>query len=166
MSVSRSFIALRGIFYAVLFTGLWGWLAFAVRRYDSGFAFVPPVWLRPPGWIMIVLGLSLACSCVSVFATRGAGTPAPFDPPQKFVPNGPYRYVRNPMYLGALCAMAGGGLVLQSVSILLLALSLWIGVNGFLLIYEEPSLQARFGESYSEYRRRVNRWIPKLPTNE
>src|SRR5262245_58627126 len=117
--MNKLFITLRSIVYALMFIGFWSWLAFIVQRYDSRFAVIPPLWLRPIGWIMIGVGLTVACLCVSVFTVRGEGTPAPFDPPQKFVANGPYRYVRNPMYLGALCALAGAGLILQSVSILL-----------------------------------------------
>ena len=40
--------------------------------------------------------------CIGTFVTKGQGTPAPFDPPREFVASGPYRYVRNPMYIGAL----------------------------------------------------------------
>lgn len=160
--MNKAFIIARAIFYALMFIGLWIWLASLVQRYDPLFGFTLPPWLSPVGWVLIFIGLTVAGSCVSVFATRGEGTPAPFDPPQKFVANGPYRYVRNPMYLGALCALIGGGLMTQSISVLLLALAAFILVNVFILVYEEPSLQQRFGDSYSEYCRRINRWIPKL----
>jgi protein-S-isoprenylcysteine O-methyltransferase Ste14 len=157
----RAFVALRAIIVAALFVSLWFWLASSVRRYDPLLGIAPPQFLRPVGWVLAVAGAGLAASCIAVFATRGQGTPAPFDPPQVFVASGPYRYVRNPMYVGATCALLGGALIVRSVSILLLALLFWAIAHAFVLTYEEPALEQRFGESYRQYRKNVRRWLPK-----
>jgi protein-S-isoprenylcysteine O-methyltransferase Ste14 len=156
----RAFVALRAVIVAALFISLWFWLASSVRRYDPMLGLTPPTFLRPVGWILGVAGVALAVSCVALFATRGQGTPAPFDPPQVFVASGPYRYVRNPMYVGAICALLGGGLIVSSSSILFLAFGFWVIAHLFVLIYEEPALEERFGESYMQYRRNVRRWLP------
>jgi protein-S-isoprenylcysteine O-methyltransferase Ste14 len=155
------FLALRAAVAAVLFVGLWTWLGQWVRRFDPAIGVVVPERVRPAGWILVVLGAGLTLACVTVFATRGQGTPAPFDPPRQFVASGPYRYVRNPMYWGAFWVIVGAGLVLRSPAILLLALAFWLFFHVFVLVYEEPALMSKFGESYERYRREVRRWLPR-----
>ena len=162
-SGKQTFAAIRGMFFAALFITLWSWLAATVRRYDPLIGIEPIGWIRPLGWILAAGGGALAAACVAVFATRGKGTPAPFDPPRRFVATGPYRYVRNPMYVGAVGVMSGVGLVVGSPAILVLAIVFWALSCVFVLLYEEPDLERRFGESYAEYRGNVGRWIPRLP---
>ena len=145
---------------ASLFIALWFWLASSVRRFDPMLGVAPPQWLRPAGWVLAVAGGLVGVCCVAVFVTRGRGTPAPFDPPQVFVPSGPYRYVRNPMYIGAVCVLLGAGLIVRSGSIVLLSLAFWLLSHVFVVLYEEPNLEQRFGEPYTQYRRQVRRWIP------
>lgn len=112
---------------------------------------------------MAALGAILVLACAGVFIIRGRGTPAIFDAPRAFVAVGPYRYVRNPMYIGGLMLLFGLGLYLGSVAILLLALLLSCLVHIFVLFYEEPTLMRHFGRSYEEYLRSVRRWIPRWP---
>ncbi len=160
-ALPRAFAAIRGILYAVGFVALWGWLATAVRRYDSRIPFQPGDSLAPLGIALAIVGTFVAFSCVAVFATRGRGTPAPFDPPRRFVASGPYRFVRNPMYLGAAAVIAGAGLYVGSASIILLAMLFLAFFHIFVLVYEEPHLRAQFGDSYAEYTRSVSRWLPR-----
>ncbi len=47
--------------------------------------------------MLAVPALALAANTMKLFVLEGYGTPAPWDPPQRFVVSGPYRYVRNPM---------------------------------------------------------------------
>ena len=105
----------------------------------------------------------LVLSCVGWFVVVGRGTPAPFDPPRSFVPGGPYRWVRNPMYLGALLVLVGFGLWHASGSMVLLALPALALAHLFVVLYEEPTLRRRFGQPYVAYLARVNRWVPKPP---
>ena len=66
------------------------------------------------GAALVAAGGSLAVWCVLTFALAGRGTPAPFDPPRRLVASGPYRFVRNPMYIGAALALGGAALFYQS----------------------------------------------------
>jgi protein-S-isoprenylcysteine O-methyltransferase Ste14 len=157
------FIALRAVVYAALFVLLWGWLATGVRVYDRRLPVsVPPsiVFLGP---VAMGLGALLALGCVATFVLRGEGTAAPFDPPRVFVASGPYRFVRNPMYLGAWFLLAGFGLFEGSVSILLLSFAMLSAAHLFVLLVEEPGLEGRFGKSYLDYKAATNRWIPHRP---
>ena len=111
----------------------------------------------------MIAGGALGLTCIANFVLRGRGTPVPFDPPKELVAAGPYKYVRNPMYVGALTMGVGFGLWLRSVSILLLALLVALIVHLFVVLLEEPDLERRFGASYISYKKRVNRWLPRWP---
>ena len=89
--------------------------------------------------------------------------PAPFDPPRKLVGDGPYRYMRNPMYAGAVGAIAGAGLIVGSPSIIGLAVFFGLLAHGFVIVYEEPALEHKFGAGYRHYLSTVNRWLPGKP---
>ena len=158
----RLFVTLRAVIYMTGFVLLWGWLALGVRVFDQSLGVALPVGIRILGVIFMGLGGTLALTCAGTFVTWGRGTPAPFDAPRNFVAIGPYRFVRNPMYIGALTVLVGFGLYEHSVSILLLCLVVFTLVHLFVVVYEEPGLKARFGVTYSEYCAGVRRWIPHL----
>src|SRR5687767_3692743 len=158
---SRAFTVVRGVVYSALFVWLWAWVAGWVRTYDSRIPVSLPPWLRPVGYAVAAAGAVLAGLCIATFVTRGRGTPAPFDPPREFVASGPYRWVRNPMYLGALAVICGAGLYLRSIGALVVAVFFILVMQAFVLWHEEPSLEARFGGSYLRYKRTVGRWIPR-----
>ena len=90
-------------------------------------------------------------------------TPAPFDAPREFVAAGPYRYVRNPMYIGGFGVLLGAGLALQSPAIVGLAVLFLLLVHLLVLLYEEPVLDGRFGDPYRRYKSSVHRWLPRSP---
>ncbi len=108
-------------------------------------------------------GALLAGICVAAFVTTGRGTPAPFDPPREFVASGPYRYVRNPMYIGGAAVILGAGLAFSSPSIVLLALAFLLIMHLFVVILEEPSLAGKFGAGYQRYSQSVPRWLIRPP---
>jgi len=114
------------------------------------------------GVILFAGGLLLSLVCVGLLAVRGKGTPAPFDPPQRFVPVGPYRWIRNPMVLGNVLALLGYSLYFNSLALLIYALFFWLAAHLFIVFYEERDLQRRFGEEYEQYRNRTPRWWPRL----
>ena len=155
------FAGLRALVYVTFFFWFWAWLALSVRQYDEWFRVEWPTWPRAVALVIMAVGAALALTCVGLFAARGRGTPAPFDPPREFVAVGPYKYVRNPMYIGALILLTGYGLWHRSVSMLLFPLLALLAVHLFVVFYEEPNLKRIFGESYLEYRRSVHRWLPE-----
>ncbi len=160
--MKTSFTALRAVFYMSGFFFLWGWIAFGVRRYDEQLGIALPQWMVMPGIALMVAGGILALTCIAVFISRGEGTPAPFDPPTKFVAVGPYKYVRNPMYIGGFTVLVGLGLYLHSISILLLTL-VWVFLfHMFVIFFEEPYLREKFGPEYENYCTAVRRWILKF----
>ena len=92
---------------------------------------------------------------------EGGGGPGLSVPPERLVTSGPYRFCRNPMYLGHLIFLVG----------LTLALRSWLAaaVLAFHVVWfdrrvrkDEARLAALFGDSYRDYAARVRRWIPGI----
>ena len=140
---------------------LWFWIASSVRPFDRRFGLVLPAWAPMIGMIFVAAGASLALVCVAFFVVRGGGTPAPFDAPTKFVATGPYKHVRNPMYIGGMGGLIGFGLYQRSASILVFALAWFLLAHLFVVGYEEPTLRRKFKDSYEDYCRAVPRWMPR-----
>ena len=89
----------------------------------------------------------------------GGGGPGMHVPPQRIVADGPYRYVRNPMYLGHLIFMLGLATTFWSLFGLLLAAAraAWFHCR---VLEDEARLKVMFGAGYDAYRARVKRWLP------
>lgn len=118
--------------------------------------------LRWLGWLLLSAGASVMCWCFARFAFA-RGTPAPIDPPKDLVVVGLYRWVRNPMYVGAFAILLGELLLTGSRSLAGYAIAFAVACHLFVLGYEEPALSRRFGASYERYRASVPRWIPRRP---
>ncbi len=153
-------IALRAAVWGSGFVLLWGWIAYQVYLRPPPFGVELPAWVRPAGLVFMPLGGALAVWCIASFVVRGHGTAAPFDPPREFVATGPYGIIRNPMYVGGFLCLAGWALYVGSFGALLVAVGMLVAAHLFVVLYEEPSLESRFGDEYRDYRRRTPRWIP------
>jgi protein-S-isoprenylcysteine O-methyltransferase Ste14 len=116
-----------------------------------------------PALFVIALGAALYLWCVWMFAVVGRGTPGPWDAPRRVVATGPYRWVRNPIYLAALLVVFGEAWLFLSPPLLIYAGAMAILFHLFVIGYEERTLRRRFGDAYLEYRRTVPRWLPRLP---
>jgi len=86
----------------------------------------------------------------------------PNQAPSKFIETGILRYVRNPMYLGYFCVVLSEFLIFGHIALLLYFFILIILVHLAVVYMEEPSLEVSFGSEYINYKKRVNRWIPKF----
>lgn len=121
----------------------------------------PGAWsfpVRLAGAVAVVLGAILAGAALMAF--RRAGTPPePYEPTTALAVDGPYRFTRNPMYLGM--ALVHGGLALAGNALWpLLALIpvIWT-VRTQVIDKEECYLEARFGAEYRDFKARVRRWL-------
>ncbi len=129
---------------------LWPW-AFFVDDASVGIG-------RALGGLLVLLGLLLDLWAFGLF--RRAGTsPLPFRPASAIVASGPYRFTRNPMYLGMTATIFGVGLALGRVWIALAALFAALVIDRYAIAREERYLERAFGASYLDYKRRVRRWI-------
>ena len=157
------FIFVRAITYAALFIGLV--LIYVPARVLSWSGIVPPVAIEVQQVVGMILGTGgamVALWCILTFASVGRGTPAPFDPPRRLVIQGPYRFVRNPMYLGAGLALAGAALFYVSLPLLGYTSLYFLAAHILVVWYEEPVLRRTFGREYEAYCVRVRRWWPRV----
>jgi protein-S-isoprenylcysteine O-methyltransferase Ste14 len=111
-------------------------------------------------------GLGMIVWVSIVFVIRGGGTPIPLDPPSRFVASGLFRYVRNPMYVGATLVLACEAVFFLSPILAFYTFVLWFALHIFLVVIEEPQLERRFGESYRIYLNTTPRWIPRLAVRD
>lgn len=128
---------------------------------------LPPLRIGTTGRILAGLltagGFSLGLWSVYTQLDRGRGTPLPVMPTQELLVDGPFRYCRNPMTLGAILAYLGIAVAARSAAgvgiVVLFATSLLL----YLKCLEEGELAARFGEPYLAYRRETPFLVPRLP---
>jgi protein-S-isoprenylcysteine O-methyltransferase Ste14 len=114
--------------------------------------------VRVFGGLLVAGGLLLTVWGAGIFQRRGTAI-KPFERSQVLVTEGPYRVSRNPMYAGLVAVLVGLVLLLQSLSpVVVPVLFAWILHQRFVLP-EERMLDGRFGDAYTDYRRRVRRWL-------
>ena len=113
---------------------------------------------RYGGAVLIALAVALGFWALALFRRAGTGV-VPFSDATTLVIRGPYRFTRNPMYLG----MAG---ILAGTAIWLGSLTPWLVLPAFMRLMgqrfigrEEAMLERTFGEPYVRYRAAVRRWL-------
>jgi protein-S-isoprenylcysteine O-methyltransferase Ste14 len=138
--------------------GLVPWLLTGWDAQDTPWA---PAAVRVAGGALVVIGAAALLHSFALFVVEGLGTPAPVAPTERLVVGGPYRYVRNPMYLAVGAVVVGQALLLGRAVLLAYACAFGAAVFAFVHWYEEPTLFRRFGEQYEAYRRAVPGWRPR-----
>jgi len=123
-----------------------------------------PPWIVPVAIVSAIAILSGIIVLLDAFVrfARADGTPAPPAPTAHLVVVGPYRFVRNPMYVGVLGIILGQALLFGSWGCLIYACVTFAAVLLFVKTYEEPTLTEAYGEEYLEYKRHVRGWVPRV----
>jgi protein-S-isoprenylcysteine O-methyltransferase Ste14 len=157
------FILARALTYAVFFVGFF--LVFLPAQVVLRTTGIPPpaaisVW-QVAGLLSGIAGAALVLACILTFVFVGKGTQAPFDPPRRLVVRGPYRFVRNPMYIGAGLALIGAALFYRSNPQFAYASAFLVVTHVLVIRYEEPALRQTFKGEYDAYCARTGRWWPK-----
>jgi protein-S-isoprenylcysteine O-methyltransferase Ste14 len=117
-----------------------------------------PGWALWPGIVLAGAGVTLALWAERCFKAIGTNA-MPWKPTTAIAQAGPYRFTRNPMYLGLLAAQAGTGLVLREGWVVLLVVATFAVLHAGVVLREERYLSAKFGAEYDAYRTRTRRWI-------
>ena len=159
MARTLSLIA-RNVVFTIVVPGLGAVLAPWWILTSHGGSATVAAWAAVP---VIAAGAALYAWCVWNFAAVGDGTPGLWDAPRRVVATGPYRWVRNPIYLAALLVVLGEAWLFMSPPLLVYAAAMAVFCHLFVTGYEERKLSRQFGDSYLEYRRTVPRWIPRRP---
>jgi pimeloyl-ACP methyl ester carboxylesterase len=109
--------------------------------------------------ILLIPGIALLLWCVRDFLVLGKGTLAPWDPPRSLVSSGPYRFSRNPMYVGVSLMLWGWAIAFGAWALVLYALTVMVAFHIRVLVNEEPYLARTHGRRWDDYRARVPRWL-------
>ncbi|HTM76389.1 MAG TPA: isoprenylcysteine carboxylmethyltransferase family protein [Devosia sp.] len=133
-----------------------------VLEFTNILHFLPPIsemgWALYAGLALLVVALALGVSALRTFTKLGTN-PSPHQPSLKLATTGPYRFTRNPMYLGFGLILAGLSLIFSLdwgvILVPVLALLLHYGV----VIREEAYLTAKFGQPYRDFLGRTRRWL-------
>jgi protein-S-isoprenylcysteine O-methyltransferase Ste14 len=114
--------------------------------------------LRWIGSAVIASGVCLSAWGATAF--RRAGTPVrPFLEATALVTGGPFRWTRNPMYLGMFAVLAGTWIALGSLAPVLVLPAFFLLIRNWFVRHEEAAMAGRFGGNYREYCRKVRRWL-------
>jgi len=108
--------------------------------------------------VLIGLGIGVAVAARGLFKRTGQSV-RPWDPTPELIFDGPYRFTRNPMYVGLTLLEIGLGLLLNNVWVSALALPALAIVHFIAVLPEEKYLSDKFGDSYRTYLGRVRRYI-------
>jgi protein-S-isoprenylcysteine O-methyltransferase Ste14 len=127
--------------------------------------FVAPWGLSVDRTLTIVVGIAVAVAGIATVASarilflRTGQNPAPWTPSPELIARGPYRFTRNPMYLGITTLLTGLGI---AVNVMWISMFAFVGlaiVHFIAVVKEEAYLAVKFGESYAAYRAEVRRYI-------
>jgi protein-S-isoprenylcysteine O-methyltransferase Ste14 len=121
-------------------------------------AALPALPSRVAGAILVAAGLAFTGWARLLFIRRGT-TVLPFRPSSVFVADGPFRYSRNPIYVGFIAAYAGIALLCRAVWPLIFLPFVVVAIWQMAIAKEEAYLERRFGAQYLEYKVRVRRWL-------
>ncbi len=150
----------RSLLYLIVEAGLFAlYIPLAFLRSGPRIEAGPFSLLALPLWL---IGSLTVLWSFWAFTFRGRGTPDPTEPPKELVVTGPYRYVRNPIYVGVVFIFLGHFFWFGYWALLIYPALAFIGVHLFVVMYEEPTLKRKFGDAYEAYLKTVPRWIPRF----
>jgi protein-S-isoprenylcysteine O-methyltransferase Ste14 len=115
----------------------------------------------PGGWLgATVFGLALALAAWAIVTITRAGSNVPPNlPTTTIVRSGPYRFTRNPIYLGMFLSLIGLAIAFDNVWMLMMLVPFALVVRYGVVAREEVYLERKFGDVYRGYRSRVRRWL-------
>jgi protein-S-isoprenylcysteine O-methyltransferase Ste14 len=116
---------------------------------------LPAAWL---GAMVFVLALALAAWAIVTMTRAGSNVPTNL-PTTTIVESGPYRFTRNPIYLGMFVGLIGLAIAFDDLWLLMLLVPFALVIRYGVVAREEAYLERKFGDAYRGYRARVRRWL-------
>jgi protein-S-isoprenylcysteine O-methyltransferase Ste14 len=115
----------------------------------------------PAGWVgAMVFALALALVAWAIATVTRAGSNVPTSlPTTTIVGTGPYRFTRNPIYLGMVLGLISLAIALNSLWPLLMLVPFALVIHYGVVVREEAYLERKFGDVYRRYRAHVRRWL-------
>jgi protein-S-isoprenylcysteine O-methyltransferase Ste14 len=115
----------------------------------------------PEGWLgAMVFALALALFAWAIGTMTRAGSNVPTNrPTTTIVEQGPYRFTRNPIYLGMFLGLIGLTIAFDNLWLLIMLAPLALVIRYGVVAREEAYLERKFSDVYRGYRSRVRRWL-------
>jgi len=126
--------------------------------------FVPLPFLAtdlPAGWLgamVFVLALALVAWAIVTITKGGSNVPTNL-PTTTIVEGGPYRFTRNPIYLGMFLGLIGLAIAFDNLWLPIMLVPFAFVIRYAVVAREETYLERKFGDVYRDYRSRVRRWL-------
>ena len=111
------------------------------------------------GGVAFAIGFAVSASGRLAFAKAGTEVIPASKKNSSLVISGPFKFTRNPMYLGILIAMFGLAIVIGTLTAYAAVIVYFLFVNFVSIPYEEEKMERQFGEAFRDYKSRVRRWI-------
>jgi protein-S-isoprenylcysteine O-methyltransferase Ste14 len=128
-------------------------------QFVFSFEFAMESGLRVPlGLALVAAGVG-AIAWVMVWMRRTHQDPDPRKPTPELIAGGPFRFSRNPIYVGMALIQTGVGAALGNPWIVLLLVPTLVVLRRGVIEKEEAYLARKFGDSYARYRASVRRWL-------
>lgn len=118
----------------------------------------PYEYVLPAGVLLAVVVVVLVVFLLRAFSRHGT-SPDPKEESTAIVDTGPFRFSRNPSYVGAGLLQAVLGLLFNNVWVLLTIVPAMIVIHYVVVLREEAYMEEKFGDAYLDYKSRVRRWI-------
>lgn len=110
------------------------------------------------GWLLIWFGIFINIWAWAIFRKKQT-TLNPFKKPTKFDVSGPFKFTRNPMYLGMTLVLLGMSICFASLSTFIFPILYIIIIKIYYIPFEEKTMEKEFGKKYLDYKKKVRRWI-------
>jgi protein-S-isoprenylcysteine O-methyltransferase Ste14 len=115
-------------------------------------------WYFLSGALALAGGVLISGWTIFLFKKR-KNTLRPRKDPQELEIYGPFRFTRNPIYLGLFLVLLGTDMLLGSFSLLVFPVLFLVIINTYVIPFEEKNLERIFGSQYLGYKRSVRRWL-------
>ena len=115
----------------------------------------------PAGWLgamVFVLALALVAWAIVTITRAGSNVPTNL-PTTTIVKSGPYRFTRNPIYLGMFLGLIGLAIAFDNLWLLMMLVPFALVIRYGVVAREEAYLERKFGDVYRGYGSRVRRWL-------
>jgi protein-S-isoprenylcysteine O-methyltransferase Ste14 len=115
----------------------------------------------PAGWIggaVFAIAFALAVWAIATITRAGSNVPTNM-PTTAIVESGPYRFIRNPIYVGMFLGLVGLAMAFDSLWLLVALVPFALVIRYGVVAREEAYLERKFGDVYRRYRSRVRRWL-------
>jgi len=115
----------------------------------------------PAGWLgamVFILALALVAWAIVTITRAGSNVPTNL-PTTTIVASGPYRFTRNPIYLGMFLGLIGLAIAFDNLWLLMMLVPFALVIRYGVVAREETYLERKFGDVYRRYHTRVRRWL-------